>query len=141
MTIPPFSIFSAVSELFVTAGVFYVIRRNWTRRPFPFALFITVALFEALVNVMYMANRSAAAAAPGSGEALSTAMKIGYAAHGLLSLVAYLVFVVLGVLAYQEQRSGRWFFREHATLSWVFLVLWTISIGSGEAIFVLRYLV
>lgn len=143
MDIPPFSIFSAVSELFVTAGVFYIIRRNWTQRTFPFALFIGVALFEALVNVMYMANRSAtaAAAAPGTSEALSTGMKIFYAAHGSLSLVAYLVFVVLGVLAYQEQRAGRWFFREHATLTWVFLVMWTISIASGEAIFVFRYLV
>ena len=140
MNIPPFSIFSAVSELFVTAGVLFVIRRNWTRRPFPFALFLAVALFEALVNVMYMANRSASAAA-GSAEELSTAMKVGYAAHGLLSLVAYLVFVVLGTLAYQEQRAGRWFFRDHATLTWVFLVVWTISIVSGEAIFVLRYLV
>ena len=141
MNIPPFSLFSAISELLVTAGVFFVIRRNWTRRPFPFALFLTVALFEALVNVMYMANRSAAAAAPGAAETLSTAMKIGYAAHGLLSLIAYLVFVVLGVLAHQEQRGGRWFFREHATLTWVFLVVWTISIASGETIFVLRYLV
>jgi predicted RND superfamily exporter protein len=143
MNIPPFSIFSAVSELFVTAGVFYVIRRNWTRRTFPFALFLTVALFEALVNVMYMANRSASAAAagPGHAEALSTGMKIFYASHGLLSLVAFLVFVVLGTLAHQEQRQGRWFFRERATLTWVFLVVWTISIVSGEAIFVLRYLV
>ena len=82
MTIPPFSIFSAISELFVTAGVIYVVRRNWNRQPFPFALFIVVSLFEALVNVMYMANRSAAASAPGSTEVLSTAMKIkgvGYA--------------------------------------------------------------
>ena len=141
MNIPPFSIFSAVSELFVTAGVFFVIRRNWTRRPFPFALFLAVALFEALVNVMYMANRSAVAAAPSAALALSSGMKIGYAAHGLLSLLAYLVFVVLGTLAYQEQRAGRWFFREHPRLTWTFLVVWTISIGSGETIFVLRYLV
>ena len=140
MNIPPFSIFSAVSELFVTAGVFFVIRRNWTRRTFPFALFLTVALFEALVNVMYMANRSAAASAPGTA-ALSTGMKIGYAAHGLLSLVAYLVFVVLGTLAHQEQRAGRWFFRDHPGITWTFLVAWTISIASGELIFVLRYLV
>jgi uncharacterized membrane protein YozB (DUF420 family) len=143
MDIPPFSIFSAISELFVTAGVFYVIRRNWTRRPFPFALFLTVALFEALVNVMYMANRSAAAAAaaPGHAEALSTGMKIFYASHGLVSLGAFLVFVVLGTLAHQEQRQGRWFFRDHATLTRVFIVVWTISILSGEAIFVFRYLV
>jgi hypothetical protein len=141
MHIPAFSMFSAISELFVTAGVLYVIRKNWTRRPFPFALVLTVSLFEALVNVMYMANRAAAATTPGAKEALSTGMKIGYAAHGLLSLVAYLVFVVLGVLAYQEQKAGRWFFPERPALTWTFLVLWVISIGSGEVIFTLRYLV
>jgi len=141
MHIPPYSLFSAVSELFVTAGVFYVIRRNWTRQPFPFALFLTVSLFEALVNVMYMASRSAAASSPQTKEALSTGMKIAYAGHGLLSLIAYLIFVVLGVLAYQEQKAGRWFFPERPALTWSFLALWVISIGSGEVIFSLRYLV
>ncbi len=140
MHIPPFSIFSAVSELFVTAGVVFVVRRNWTRRPFPFALFLAVSLFEALVNVMYMANRSAAASAPHAAEVLSTGMKIAYAAHGLLSLGAYLVFVVLGTLAYQEQRAGQWYLRDRPAITWAFLALWTISIGSGEIIFVVRYL-
>jgi hypothetical protein len=141
MHIPPFSMFSAVSELFVTAGVLFVVRRNWTRRPFPFVLFLVVSLFEAMVNVMYMANRSAAASAVAAGEPLSTGMKIAFAAHGLLSLVAYLVFVVLGTLAYQEFKAGRWFFRDRPALTWSFLVLWTISIGSGEVLFALRYLV
>ena len=141
MHIPPFSIFSAVSELFVTAGVLFVVRRNWTRRPFPFGLFLAVSLFEALVNVMYMANRSAAASAPNATLVLSTGMKIAFAAHGLLLLVAYLVFVVLGVLAHQESRAGRWFFRDRPALTWGFLVLWIVSIGSGEMLFALRYLV
>jgi hypothetical protein len=144
MHIPPFSIFSAVSELFVTAGVFYVIRRNWTRRTFPFALFLAVTLFEGLVNVMYMANRASQAAAEKASpaaHALSTGMKIAFAAHGLLSLLAYLVFVILGVLAHQEQVRGRWFFRDHAALTWTFLVVWAVSIGSGETLFALRYLV
>jgi len=140
-SIPAFSIFSAVSELFVTAGVLYVVRRNWTRRAFPFALFLTVSLFEALVNVMYMANRSATASSTASsGESLSTGLKIAFAAHGLLSLVAYLVFVLLGVLAYQEFKGGSYFFRERPGLTWTFLVVWFISIGSGEALFALRYL-
>jgi hypothetical protein len=142
MSIPPFSLFSAVSELLVTAGVLYVVRRNWTRRTFPFGLFIGVVLFEALVNVLYMANRAAvaASAAPGTAEALPALMKVGFAAHGLLSLAAYLVFVVLGALAHQEQRAGRWFFRERPMLTRAFLVVWTVSIVSGEAIFVFRYL-
>jgi len=142
MHIPPFSLFSAVSELFVTAGVLFVVRRNWTRRRFPFALFLTVALFEGLINVMYMANRAAeASAGHAAASTLSTGMKIAFAAHGLLSLVAYLVFVVLGVFAHQEQERDKWFFREHAALTWTFLVLWVISIGSGEVLFALRYLV
>src|SRR6185295_17375420 len=100
---------------------------------------LVVALFDALVNVLYMANRAAQAAA-GPHAALSTGMKIFFAAHGMLSLLAYLVFVLLGVFAYQEQRVGRYFFRERPVLTWTFLVVWTVSIVSGEVIFALRYL-
>lgn len=139
MNIPPFSIFSAVSELFVTAGVIYVVRTNWMRKPFSLPVFLTVAIFEAFVNVFYMATKSSQAAA-GSGEALSPAMKIAFAAHGMLSLLAYLVFVLLGVFAWQEQRQGRWFFRERPGLTWTFAIVWAISIGSGEALFAWRYL-
>ena len=138
MHIPAFSVFSAISELFVTAGVFFVIARNWNRQPFPFAVFLGVALFELLVNVLYMANRASQAAA-GHG-ALPVWMKIFFAVHGTFSLVAYLVFVILGVLAHQEQRAGRFYFREHPVVTWTFLVVWTISIVSGEVIFAVRYL-
>lgn len=138
MQIPPFSLFSAVSELFVTAGVIAVIWRNWNRRTFPLALFLAVALFELCVNVLYMANRASAAAA--GDHPLSRSMKLFYAGHGMLSLVAYLVFVILGVFAYQEQRVGRFFFRERPALTWTFLAVWTVSIVSGEAIFAARYL-
>lgn len=143
MHIPAFSLFSAISELFVTAGVLFVVRRNWTRRPFPFAVFLSVALFEGLVNVMYMANRAsqASSAAAAAAPAIPTGMKIAFAAHGLLSLLAYLVFVVLGTLAHQEQKESRWYFRDHPVITWTFLVVWTISIVSGEALFALRYLV
>jgi hypothetical protein len=140
MQIPAFSLFSAISELFVTAGVLFVILRNWNRKHFPLGVFLAVALFEALVNVMYMANRSAQAAT-GAHEALSTGMKIFYAGHGLLSLVAYLVFVVLGIFAHQEQKDGRFFFRDRPVLTWSFLAFWTISIVSGEVIFLMRYVI
>src|SRR5258706_2499142 len=138
MSIPPFSLFSAVSELFVTAGVLWIVRRNWTRRSFPLGAFLAVALFEALVNVLYMANRAATVAS--GGQSLSAGLKIFYALHGMLSLVGYLVFVVLGVLAYQEQRAGRFFFRGHPGVALTFLTVWTVSIVSGEAIFAVRYL-
>jgi FtsH-binding integral membrane protein len=66
-------------------------------------------------------------------------MKIFFAGHGLISLVAYLVFVVLGIFAYQEQKDGRFFFRDRPALTWAFLAVWTVSIVSGEAIFLMRY--
>ena len=138
MRIPPFSIFSAVSELFVTAGVVYVIYRNWTKRSFPLGLFLSVAVFEAFVNVLYMATKAARAAA--GTEAIGTGMKIAFASHGLLSLLAYLVFVVLGVIAWQEQRESRYFFRERRGITWAFGVAWAISVISGEVMFALRYL-
>lgn len=127
-----------MSELLVTAGVIYVIRRNWTGRRFPLWIFLTVVLFEALVNVLYMATRAARAAA--GADAIGPGMKIFFAGHGLLSLAAYLAFVVLGVIAWQEQREGRFFFRERVALTWSFTVVWAISVISGELIFALRYL-
>jgi hypothetical protein len=138
MQIPPFSLFSAISELFVTAGVFWIIWRNWTRRTFPFGVFLAVALFEALVNVMYMARRSSEAA--GAASTLAPGVRLAFALHGMLSLLAYIVFVIFGVLANQEQRQGKFWFRDHAVTTWTFLVVWTISIGSGEALFAIRYL-
>jgi hypothetical protein len=139
LQIPPFSLFSAISELFVTAAVFYVVWRNWNRKPFPLPLFIAVALFEAMVNVAYMATRASRASA--GADTMSTGMKIMFAAHGMLSLLAFLVFVVLAVYAWLDQRAGRWFFRERPALTWAFLALWVISVGSGEVLFVIRYLV
>lgn len=139
MAIPPFSVFSAISELFVTAAVLYMVRLNWTRRPFPLPLFIGVALFEALVNVVYMANRASRAST--GADVVSTTMKIFFAAHGMLSLLAYLVFVILAVFAWQDQRAGRFFFRDRPALTWAFVAMWIVSVGSGEVLFALRYLV
>ena len=136
--IPAFSLFSAVSELFVTAGVLVIIRRNWTRRRFSLGIFLAVALFEALVNVMYMAGRAARASS--GADPIAPGLKLFFAAHGMLSLVAYLGFVILGIFAYQDQKLGRWFFRERPALTWTFLVLWIISVGSGEVLLALRYL-
>src|SRR5690349_19651563 len=130
MAAPAFSVFSAVSELFVTAGVLVVIRRNATRRAFPLPLFLGVALFEALVNVLYMANRASQAAS--GAHVVSPGLRAAFAAHGMLSLLAYLVFVVLGVLAWQEQRAGRWFFAERPGLTWTFVIVWLVSVISGE---------
>jgi hypothetical protein len=136
---PAFSVFSAISEVIVTAAVLYLVRRNWTGRGFSLPLFIAVALFEAFVNVAYMANRASRAAA--GHDTIAPGMKIFFALHGLLSLLAFLWFVVLAVFAWQEQRAGRSFFRARPALTWTFVTVWLVSVISGETLFVLRYLV
>jgi hypothetical protein len=138
VNVPAFSVFSAVSELVVTAGVLIVVRRNWTRRKFPFALFLAVALFEALVNVAYMAGRTARAAS--GADVVSPGLRLAFALHGMISLLAYLWFVVLGVMASVQQQADRYWFREHRVHTILFLIVWTVSIVSGETMFVLRYL-
>jgi hypothetical protein len=138
MSIPAFSVFSAASELVVTAGVAVVVGRNWNRKPFPLALFLAVALFEALVNVAYMANRTARAAS--GADPVSSTMRLAFALHGMISLLAYLWFVVLGVIASVQQAAGRFWFRDHRVHTIAFLIVWTISIVSGETMFVARYL-
>ena len=140
MNVPAFSIFSAVSELFVTAGVLYVMLRNWNRLRFAFPIFLAVVLFEAFVNVLYMSQRASQAAAGSTGHTMSAAMRLFFALHGMVSLLAFIVFVVLGVFAHQDQKKGRFFFREHPAVTWTFLVVWILSVGSGEVIFALRYL-
>jgi hypothetical protein len=138
MKVPPLSIFSAASEVLVTAGVLYVVWANWNRRRFSGLIFLALALFEALVNVMYMASRAASAST--GAETISTGMKVFFAAHGMLSLLAYIGFVILGVFAFQEQKVGHWFFRERPVLTTFFLLIWVVSVGSGEVIFAMRYL-
>ncbi len=141
----------AMLALFVGWGSFFLFtvfrfNRKWHPRAdyagvkshFSSYLEGAVALFEAAVNVMYMAGRASQAAV--GGEPISAGMRLMFAAHGMLSLLAYLAFVVLGVFAYQDQKQGRYFFPERPALTWSFLVVWVISIVSGEALFAARYL-
>lgn len=137
MTIPAFSIFSAVSELFVTAAVLYAVVRELRGGGLAWRLLGGVLLFEVLVNVVYMARRAAQADAE---EELSPLLRVLYPAHGMLSLLMLAALVVVYLLAVGDMRGGRatWF-RRHAGLTWGLIVLWVVSVLSGELIFVLRY--
>lgn len=137
-TIPPFSIFSAISEVFVTIAVLYAIITNLKGRPFNWKLLGGVLAFELTVNVVYMAGRAAAA---DKSTELSTQMKLFFAGHGILSLLMFLSLCVVYLLSVVDLANERdsWFVR-HRTLSWTMIVFWMISVTTGEAIFVMRYL-
>ena len=137
MQIPTFSIFSATSEIFVTIAVLYCILRTLRGDRLPKVLMGVVLTFELCINVLYMANRAAAA---DTSVQLTAAMKLFFAAHGTLSLVMFLVLVVTYLLSLHNESDGKsnWFQR-HRTGTYVLLVFWMISVVSGEVIFVMRY--
>lgn len=138
MDAPTFSTFSAISELFVTAGVIYVILRNYQGKGLAIGLAFAIIVFEFSVNMSYMITRLQAESS--SGEATGP-MALFAAGHGLLSLIVFIALVVLVLLAYQAFKRGRHFFQERPATTFTFLFFWMVSLISGEALYVTRYLI
>ncbi|MBI2378254.1 MAG: hypothetical protein HYV07_29910 [Deltaproteobacteria bacterium] len=138
MTIPLFSIFSAISEIFVTVGVLYSLLSNLRGKELPWKVLGSVLAFEFFINVTYMTMRASEADKSG---ALSTTMKIFYATHGILSLVMFLLLAATFLISMVDLSANRspWFAR-HRGLTFLLIFFWMISVGTGEAIFVGRYL-
>lgn len=130
-----FSTFTAISELFVTAGVLYVVYSNWKRNPFPTRLAFGVAGFEFFVNMLYMVFRMQQA----PQTDLSREMVMLFAIHGSLSLLVFVAYVTLITLAYLDSKKGRFYFAEHPLQTAIFVIFWLISVGSGEVIYFLRH--
>jgi hypothetical protein len=137
-SIPTFSIFSAISEIFVTIFVIYAIVVALRGGPFHRVLLGATLLFELCVNVVYMASRAAHA---DTSSTLTAGMKLFYAGHGILSLLMFVGLVVVYLVSLVDESKGRavWF-RRHPGLTYVFLFFWMVSVVSGEAIFVKTYL-
>lgn len=139
MNIPPFSIFSAISELFVTAGVLYAIIRAIQGKGLARWVLGGTLLFEASVNIIYMAGRASAA---DQSTELSAMEKLFYAGHGTLSMLMFLALAVayMWSLYTESKKQENWFYR-HPRWAWTLVVFWMISVTTGEAIFVWRYLI
>jgi hypothetical protein len=136
--IPAYSIFSAASELLVTAAVFYVLWRAYARGDFRRGLLAVVLCFEALVNISYMAYRLAVPAR--AAVALPDWLTATAALHGLLSLAMFLALLFFAALAWRDDARGENFFRDHKGTTWAFAGLWALSVASGEFLFVATYL-
>lgn len=137
--IPAYSVFSATSELLVTAAVFYVLWRAYARGDFRKGLLAVVLSFEALVNISYMAYRIVSPATP--AEAMPGWLTATAAMHGILSLAMFLALLFFAAMAWRDDARGENFFRDHKGTTWTFVGLWTVSIVSGEFLFVATYLV
>jgi Fe2+ transport system protein B len=133
---PSFSTFSAIAEILVTIGVLYVVFRNYTGRGFPWQLATGVIVFEFSVNMMYMIFRMRETSASLEPSPYAPFMAI----HGSLSLLVFILLAVFCYLAFNAIKRDRYFFREHPAITWSFVVLWLLSVGSGEVLYYLNYL-
>jgi uncharacterized membrane protein YozB (DUF420 family) len=138
MDAPTFSTFSAIAEIFVTAGVLYVIYRSYTRRRFEWRLASALIVFEFSVNMMYMISRMRDTS--GGHETVSSPYALFMAAHGILSLVVFVLFVVYCYLAFVAAKRDRHFFADNRAITWSFVGLWMLSVGSGEVLYVMNYI-
>lgn len=138
---PTFSTFSAVAEFFVTLGVFYVVLRNYSGKGFPWKLATGVIAFEFSVNMMYMIFRMREASSGGGHVEGPPSPYVAFmAAHGTLSLLVFILLTVFSYLAFVAMKRERHFFRDHPVLTWGFLGLWMLSVGSGWGLYYVNYL-
>lgn len=140
MNAPAFSTFSAIAEFFVTAGVFYIVLRSYRQKGFAWLFAAALVVFEFSVNMMYMIFRMREVSAAGSQHAAGgSPYGLFMAAHGMLSLLVFVLFVVFAYLAFVAMKRNRHFFQDHPGITWGFLGLWMLSVGSGEILYVLNY--
>ena len=140
MNAPAFSTFSAIAEFFVTVGVFYIVLRSYRQKGFAWAFAAGLIIFEFSVNMMYMIFRMREVSAGGGQHATGGSPYAPFmAAHGMLSLLVFVLLVVFAYLAFVASKRGRHFFQDHPGVTWTFLGLWTLSVGSGEALYFLNY--
>ena len=137
MDAPTFSTFSAIAEIFVTAGVLYVVLKNYRGHGFAAKAAMGVIIFEFSVNMMYMIFRMRECSA--AHVLTPSAQTPWLAAHGMLSLLVFVLFVVFAYLAFVAMKRNRHFFQDHPGITWGFLGLWMLSVGSGEILYVLNY--
>lgn len=136
---PPFSTLSAVTELFVSAAVFYFFYQALRHVNYRWGLITVAIVYETLFNITYMVSRLF------EHEEGVTHHHPGWvtgfvAFHGTLSLLMFLGLIGFVVWAWRRVRAGdadpigNW-----RRLSYGFLVLWTISILTGEAIYLMYW--
>jgi phosphatidylglycerophosphate synthase len=130
-----FSTFTAISELFVTAGVLYLVWQNYNRRGFNSRFALLLISFEFMVNMLYMTMRMGQHSQSPDSDPTFVAIA---ATHGIFSLLTFILLVIYATLAHSEIKKSRYFFADHPIQTKVFLVLWFISVGSGEILYFMK---
>ena len=137
MHIPVWSIVTLVTELFVTASVYFIIWKAYSAGIFLRFFAFAVLAYEVLFNISYMLSRELGE----KGNVVYSPYETGLAIfHGTFSLVMFLALVLFFLKAARVYARGENYFLRHSRLTSFFIVAWGVSILSGIAFFISLYI-
>jgi len=138
---PLFSIISLITELGVTASVFYIIYRGYYEGVFMRVLAYVVLAYEIIFNISYMSARLFGHVLSGehAREAHAAYEIVVAIFHGTFSLIMFIALVAFFIFALRAYGRGENFFKAHSWLTTAFVAAWTVSIFSGVFLFFLLY--
>ena len=138
MNIPILSIVTLLTELVITALVYFIIWKAYRTGVFMRALAFAILGYELLFNISYMLSRELGA--EGSSAVYNPYETTLAIFHGTFSLLMFVMLIVFFLMATRAYRRGENYFLIHPRLTWSFLIAWSISILSGVVFFASLYI-
>lgn len=134
MNAPLLSTFSLITEIIITISIFYIFYKGYFTGVFHSKLALVTILYELIFNISYMAGRTPQATQKTASIASPFAIF-----HGILSLVMFVLLIIFLLIAWTKYKKEINFFKNHTVLTIFFLIFWTLSVTSGIAFYVMRY--
>ena len=135
MAPPLFSTFSAITELFVTVAVGWFFWRAFAAKDYRWGVITVAIVYETLFNITYMVRRTFEHE-EGVTHTHDAWVTWFVGIHGALSLLMFLGLIGFVVWLYRQTRAGNPDPVSRVRgLSYAFLALWSISVLTGEAIY------
>lgn len=138
MNIPILSIVTLLTELVITASVYFIIWKAYRTGAFMRVLAFAILGYELLFNISYMLSRELGV---DESAVVYNPYETGLAIfHGTFSLLMFVMLMVFFLMAARAYRRGENYFLIHPRLTWSFVLAWGVSILSGITFFVSLYL-
>jgi hypothetical protein len=139
--IPILSVVTLLTEMCITASVFFIIWKGYRQGIF-YRLFAFLVLgYESLFNITYMASRLVTQYPSQTPAQVPNPYQTALAIfHGTFSLIMFVALVVFFLLAARGYRCGENYFLKHHRVTMAFLIAWSVSILSGITFFFMLYI-
>ena len=137
MNIPLWSVATLLTELVVTASVYFIIWKGYRTGIFLRLFAFGILTYEALFNVSYMFSRVSGVQGAVTYSPFEIALAIF---HGIFSIIMFVTLIAFFLLAARVYSRGENYFLTQKKLTIAFVAAWGISILSGIIFFISLYI-